>query len=255
MEKNKIKIIVISLIILSILTSSITIPTSAFKSSFLKTIPLENENIIPTTSYIHGTVRKYPDGTPITNAVVEFRKSISLPWKSTRTDENGEYFIEVRNVLFFPKNYVIWAVSTSLEMLPTYIEVQNRRNFDITKDLWLAPPHYGRIYGYIISKENSPIENATVELLIYPYDTVYEKTTTTSDGYYSFTSLNSDIYKVYVEKTGYRPPYIQPEEIYLGRDGQFNIVFNIQMVKSLFVQRSNHNWIINQIFTIISDIK
>ncbi len=170
MEKYKIKILVICLFILLVSTSLIS---TGAKSSFLKTITMEDENIVPTISYIHGTVRKYPDGTPIPNAIVEFRKSVTLPWKSTRTDENGEYYIEVRNMLFFPKYYVMWAVSTGFQMLPTYIEVKNRRNFDVTKDLWLAPPQSGRIHGYITDKENNPIDDAVVELLIYPYDNAY----------------------------------------------------------------------------------
>jgi len=250
MEKYKIKILVICLFILLVSTPLIS---TGVKSSFLKTIALEDENIVPTISYIHGTVRQYPDGTPIPNAIVEFRKSVTLPWKSTRTDENGEYYIEVRNMLFFPKYYVMWAVSTGLQMLPTYIEVKNRRNFDVTKDLWLAPMQSGRIHGYITDKENNPIDDAVVELLIYPYDNAYEITNTTSDGYYSFTFLSIEIYKIYVEKTGFRPPYIQPEEIYLGRDGNFDIEFNFQMVKSKNFKRFVNRWMSDHIFSIILD--
>jgi len=248
MGKNN-KIIVICLILL-LFTTSLLI--TGVKSSFIKTNNTENKDILPTTSYIHGTVRRYPEGTPVPNAIVEFRKSVSLPWKSTKTDENGEYYMEVRNMLFFPKYYVMWAVSTGLQMLPTYITVQNRRNFDVTKDLWLAPPRSGRIHGYIFDKDNKPIQDAEVELFIYPYDNVYETTKTTSDGYYSFTSLNIDIYKIHVEKTGFKPPIIRPEELYLGRDGNFDIEYNFHLVKSIYFTKFISRWISDSIPGIIS---
>lgn len=245
MKDISIKILVIFSILLFILTSSVT---ASVKSIFLNTNNYEDDDIIPTISYIHGTVREYPDGTPVPDAIVEFRKSVSLPWKSTRSDENGDYYLEVRNMLFFPKYYVIWAVSTGLQMLPTYIEVNNRRNFDVTKDLWIAPSGSGRIHGYITDRDNRPINNAEVELLIYPYETTFETFFTTSDGYYSFTSLNVDIYKIFVEKIGFRPPHIPPGEIYLGRDGNFDIVYNFEMIKSIrfkgFVNSFLYNYIV-----------
>jgi hypothetical protein len=240
MEKYKFKIFVIFLFIILLLISLVTV---GVKSSFFQTNTMKDENILPTISYIHGVVRQYPDGTPIPGARVEFRKSVSLPWKSARSDENGEYFIELRNMIFFPKYYVMWAVSADFHMLPTYIEVKNRRNFDITKDLWLAPPNSGRIYGYITDRENNPINDATVELLIYPFDDTYEITNTTSDGYYSFSLLNIDIYKIYVEKTGYRIPIIPPDEIYLGRDGNFDIQFNFKLVKGIDLRTLFDKWL------------
>lgn len=245
MKNIKIKILVVFSILLFIFTSSVP---ASFKSSNFYINDNANDYIIPTISYIHGIVREYPYGTPVPDAVVEFRKSVSLPWKATRTDENGTYFMEIRNMLFFPRYYVMWAVSTCLSMLPTYIEVINRRNFDITKDLWIAPSGSGRIHGYVSDKQNKPINNAEVVLFAYPYETPYETFNTTSDGYYSFTSLNIDIYKIFVEKIGFRPPHIPPGEIYLGRDGNFDIIYNYQMVKSIRFYGFIKSWLYNNLF-------
>jgi hypothetical protein len=229
MKKITIKVYVICILFFFALTSLIP---SIIGLSILKPIDMKLEDNVIGTGVIQGVIRKYPEGTPLSSADVECRKSVSLPWKSVTSNENGEYRFDIRNLIMGPKTYVLWADKAGYEMLPTYIDVDNPLNVDVTKDLWLAIPFSGRIHGYITDEKDNPLTSTRVELLAYPYSDVYEVFNTTSEGYYYFTSLGVDYYKIFVEKIGYRQPYKGPIELHLGSDGQFDIEYNYYLVKS-----------------------
>jgi hypothetical protein len=224
----------ILLLIFTISLVSIPVITTEIRLNILtsNSYEIQEDNILFDTNIIHGYVLEYPEGTPLQDVRVECRKSISLPWKSTITDENGYFNFDIRNLIIGPKYYVLWGVKSGYEMLPTYVYTNNRLNFEIEKDLWMASPYSCCIYGQVSDKKSdNPIKDAYVELRKYPYSSIYNSTVTDSQGSYVFELLSADLYKIYVEKPGFRPGH-SSEEIYLGSDGKFEIEVDYEMIKN-----------------------
>lgn len=183
---------------------------------------------------IQGRVLKYLDDIPMSNVEVKIYSFIPSFFKKTTTDSNGFYNFNIETV-FNKFGFYLTAEKSGYEMFPSEIFIEEN-NFDIKKDLWLALPNSGKIFGKIYNtKNNQPISNIKVSIFYFD-DWINEKppfatTFSLSDGYYEFNNLNTQEYLIDINDSLYFY-FIPPQSnIKLGMDGQFEVEFNLYLIR------------------------
>ena len=195
------------------------------------------------TGSVQGTVKNWT-GSEIGNTTIIVMQNGDMV-KQTQTDANGTYSITG----LAPGYYNISANAIG------YIEnsVKNiylSSNETVTQDFWLfnawdGNETYASWSGYVLDKNNQPIENATVIAVYNSTEHLINSTLTDANGFFNITVIPGVYTRLNITATGYR---FYQTQILPNITGHHTLPFNITMrgysgpgaVSGIVLDQNNH---------------